>query len=214
MARRKANRSARELMRASVSVGYEVGRMGNMLDLLLESKVTIASAARDQAILNALLDSFLQATRNLYHFLYSQKPWPSDIIAEDFFDDERDWCRSRPAVAEFHNGSLVNLISKRLVHLTWDRTSGTKPSWGSFRIAWELCKALEVFIATVPSSRVDPSLSQDVAALILSMRQIIEQYGGIDLVESAPISHIWNEDELSMGTGAFNTNIGSEEESK
>jgi hypothetical protein len=188
--------------------------MGNMLDLLLESKVTIASAARDQAILNALFDSFLQATRNLYHFLYSQKPWPSDIIAEDFFDDERDWCRSRPAVAEFNDGSLVNLISKRLFHLTWSRTSGTKPSWGPYRIAWELCKALEVFIATAPSFRVDPSLSQDVAALMLSMRQIIEQYGGIDLVESAPLSQIWNEDELAMGTGAFNTNIGSEEDSQ
>lgn len=201
MARGKDNRSAKELICASVSVDYEVGRMGNMLDLLLESKVTIASTARDRAISNALLDSFLQAARNLCHFLYSQKPRPSDIIAEDFFDDEQDWCRSRPAVAEFHDRSLVNLISKRLFHLTWDRISGTKPSWGPFRIAWELCKALDVFIAKVPSSRVDPILSQDVAALILSMRQIIEKYGGIDLVESAPLSQIWNEDELSMGTG-------------
>ena len=198
MARHKANRSDKELIRASVSIDYEVSRMGSMLHLLLESTVTIASAARDRAISNAFLDSFLQATRNLCHFLYSHNPRPSDIIAEDFFDDERDWCRARLAVAEFHDGSIVNLISKRLVHLTWDRTSGTKPSWGAFRIAWELCKAMEVFIAKVPSSRVDPSLSQDVAALILSMRQIIEQYGGINLVESAPLSHIWNEDELSM----------------
>ena len=87
MEKRKESHSEDDLISASICVGYELGRMGNTLGLLLESNVTTTSTPREQVVFNALLDSFLQATRNLYHFLCSYKPRASDIIAENFFDD-------------------------------------------------------------------------------------------------------------------------------
>ncbi len=165
--------------------------MDSMLRLLLESSVTMASRPRDPATANAVLHTFLLATRNLCHFLYSHKPRPLDIIAEDFFDRDEDWRNVRPpAVPEFLDGSLVDLISKRLAHLTWDRASGTKPSWGAFRIAWELGKALEVFVATAPSTRIAPVLTQDIAAMVKLMHNIVHRFGGVDGVQLAPLSQL------------------------
>ena len=123
MAKQKGNHSDADLVRASVSIDYEANKMGNMLLLLLQSNVTFASAQREQVISNALLDSFLLATRNLCHFLYSHNPRPSDIVAENYFDNPQDWSNQRPVVSEFQDGSLVILISKRVAHLTWDRAS-------------------------------------------------------------------------------------------
>ncbi len=196
MAKQKGNHSEADLVCASVSIDHEASKMGGTLLFLLENNVTFASAQREQAISNALLDSFLLATRNLCHFLYSYNPRSSDIVAENYFDNPHDWLNQRPDFTEFQNGSLVGLISKRVAHLTWDRASGTTPSWGAFRIAWELCKAMEVFTKIAPSSRVHPNLSEDVALIKQSMNQIIEQYGGVDLVDSAPLNMIWNDADL------------------
>jgi len=196
MAKQKGNHSEADLVRASVSLDHEASKMGGMLLLLLESNATFASVPRERSISNALLDSFLLATRNLCHFLYSHNPRPSDIVAENYFDNPQDWSNQRPVVSEFQDGSLVSLISKRVAHLTWDRASGTAPSWGAFRIAWELCKAMEMFTKIVPSSRIHPNLPQDVALLKQSMSQTIEQYGGVDLAEAAPLNQIWNEVDL------------------
>ena len=170
--------------------------MSWMLNLLLESRVTYGSDPREHAIQNALLDSFLLATRNLCHFLYSHNPHPSDIVAENYFDNPQDWKSQRPAVSQLQDGSLVSLFSKRVAHLTWDRTSGTAPSWGAFRIAWELCMLMEIFLKTAPSSRVHPSLSQDVSLQKQWMNQIAEQCGGADRVEAAPVNQILNVTDL------------------
>jgi hypothetical protein len=196
MAKHKANRSESDFVRASICIDHEVSKIGIVLTLLLESQVTTASPVRDQAIVNALLDSFLQATRNLCHFLYSHNPRSTDITAEDFFDNKQEWFDKRPDIPQLQDGSLVSLISKRLTHLTWDRVSGTTPSWGAFRIAWELCKAMEVFVEEAPSSRIHPGLSEDMASIKQSMNEIIEQYGGADSVASAPLNMIWNDEDL------------------
>jgi hypothetical protein len=196
MAKHEAIHSDSDLVRASICIDHEISKIGIVLTLLLESKVTIASPVRDQAIVNALLDSFLQATRNLCHFLYSYKPRSTDVTAEDFFDNKQEWLDERPDIPQFQDGSLASLISKRLAHLTWERVSGTTPSWGAFRIAWELCKAMEVFVEKAPSSRINPNLIEDVVSIKQSMNQIVAQYGGVDYVGSAPLNMIWNDEDL------------------
>jgi hypothetical protein len=191
-------RSDEELRRASVCVDDDLRKMGHTLQLLLESKVTIASPVRDQVLSNALLDSFLQATRNLCHFLYSSKPRPSDIVAENFFDDGGIWARLRPDVPELRSGSLASLISKRIAHLTWDRASETAPSWGAFRIAWELGRTMEVFTKEVLPSRIDQSISQDNTMMMFLMRKTIAEYGEVDLVKLSPLSQIWKMSKTQM----------------
>lgn len=192
MARGRINRSDEELQRASMAVDYEVGMLGASLDFLLGSQTTFGSSAPEQAASNAMLHSFLLATRNLCHFLYSHNPRQNDIIAEDFFEKAEEWHQARPQPPrEFLDGTLVDLISKRLAHLTWDRASGTKPTWGSFRIAWELTKGLEVFVSTLASStRLDPGFAQDVQVLSLALQVVIDQYGSVELAESAPTSQL------------------------
>jgi hypothetical protein len=162
---------------------------------MLESNVDVRSAPREQAVSNALLHAFLMATRNLCHFLYSHNPRSTDIIAEDFFDDPEGWQRARPdPLPEFADGTFVTRISRRLAHLTWERASGTKPSWGGFRIAWELGKSLEVFVSSADPVRISRELMEDVTVLMRTLRRYIDEFGSVDNVENAPPSMLFDEE--------------------
>ena len=196
MAKGRIKHSDEELQRASLAVNYEVGMLVASLDFLLGSQTTFGSSAREQMASNAMLHSFLLATRNLCPFLYSHDPWQNDIIAEDFFEKAEEWHEARPQPPpEFLDGTLVDLISKRLAHLTWHRASGTRPTWGAFRIAWELTKGLEVFASKVSSLRLDPSFAQDVKVCSLALQAFIDQHGSVELAD-APTSLLWNEADL------------------
>lgn len=197
MAKGRIKHSDEDLQRASLAVDYEVGMLGASLDFLLGSQTTFGSSAPEQMASNAMLHSFLLATRNLCPFLYSHNPRQNDIIAEDFFETAEEWHQARPQPPhEFLDGSLVDLISKRLAHLTWHRASGTRPTWGAFRIAWELTKGLEVFAAKVSSARLDSSFAQAVKVLSLALQAVIDQHGSVELAESAPTSLLWDEADL------------------
>lgn len=186
-----------ELGRASIAVDYEANMMGTTLHLLIEGDVNIDSEPAEQCIANSLLHAFLIATRNLTHFLYSHEPRSTDVIAEDFFEDPSDWHRKRPILPEeFTNGSFVDRISKRLMHLTWERASGTKPTWGAFRIAWELGKALEAFVTTVNPNRVAKELIEDVSLLRASTDGLQQVHGSIEEVERIPSSMLFHEDDF------------------
>jgi len=190
-------RSDGDLRRASLAVNYESNMMGTTLFLMIERYVDLDSSPREHAISNSLLHAFLIATRNLCHFLYCHKPRPTDIIAEDFFDHPSDWRRVRPKLPEeFEGGSFVDRISKRLAHLTWERASGTKPTWGAFRIAWELGKALEAFVGHANHVRLSDETVEDVAALRRVMDGLIEQYGSVEEIETVPPSKLFHEEDF------------------
>ena len=109
-----------------------------------------------------------------------------------FFDDDQDWHKVRPTAAtDLVDGFLIDLISKRLAHLTWDRASGTKPSWGAFRIAWELVCALEVFASKVSHSRLGPNFAPGLKGLKAVLQAVVDKYGSVDLVKSAPLSQVF-----------------------
>lgn len=182
------------LREASKAVDYDLNMMGNTLQAMLRSNVGIGSPPEQHLIANAMLHSFLLATRNLCKFLYSYKPYPNDIIAEDFFDNADDWKKLRPAsLPEFEEGSLAAMISGRLLHLTYERAEGTKPTWGGFRIAWELRKSLKVFVARVKPERLSEKLVEDVAKMLRVLKQYVDEYGSVDDVQSAPLSMLWAE---------------------
>ncbi len=169
----RKRRSEADLRRASMVVQYEVGTLDTMLSLLLDSNVSLRSPPEAQAVSNAILHTFLLAARNLIHFLYSHKPRPGDIVAEDFFDDPKVCCAARAKGAQdYRNGTLVGFISKHLAHLTWERASKTKPTWGAFPIAWGIAEALVEFVSAVEKTRVDVRLIDDVKQLMIELRQI------------------------------------------
>ena len=122
----------------------------------------------------------------------------TDLIAEDFFDTETAWSQVRPEpLTEIADGSFAKQISRRLAHLTWDRASRTKPSWGAFRIAWELGSSLKVFVAAVHPFRLGHEIVEDVTALMLVLRGYVEQFGSVDDVESVPLSKLLDEEGFS-----------------
>jgi len=183
------------LRKAAEAVQYEASMLGATLQLSLESGTWIDSTPREHSIANSLLHSFLIASRNLCHFLYSHNPQPTDIVAEDFFDDPDEWRNLRPdPIPDLADGSFVQLISRRLLHLTYDRAAGTKPTWTSFRIAWELAKALDIFVARVPKHRIPDDIIEDVYALVQTLTKTIAEWGSVDDVESVPLTTLWNED--------------------
>ena len=185
------------LREASKAVDYDLNMMGNTLQAMLQSNVGIDSLPEERLVANAMLHSFLLATRNLCKFLYSYKPYPNDIIAEDFFDNADDWKKLRPAsVPEFEEGSLAGMISARLLHLTYERAEGTKPTWGGFRIAWELRKSLEVFVARVKPERLSEELVEDAATMLRVLQRYVDEHGSVDDVQSAPLSMLWAEEDF------------------
>ncbi|MDO8632002.1 MAG: hypothetical protein Q7R41_16065, partial [Phycisphaerales bacterium] len=137
------------------------------------------------------------ATRNLCQFLYSHDPRANDIIAEDFFENSSEWQRIRPtSLPDFADGSFVRDISRRLLHLTYDRADGTKMTWTAFRIAWELSKSFEVFVGKVKPFRLCEGIQVDIAVLRRRLQQYVDQFGSVDDVTSVPLSNLWHEDDF------------------
>ncbi len=175
------------LHKASEAVDYDV----KMMQAMLQRQVG-TDTPQDQPVANAMLHSCLLAARNLCEFLYSPKqPRPDDIVAEDFFDNPDDWKKLRPpSQAEFEEGSLAGIISRRLLHLTYERAKqakGTKLGWGGVVIAWKLGKPLEVFVAEVQPERLSEELVEDVATMRHFLRRYLVDCGLLDAVESAPL---------------------------
>lgn len=185
------------LRKASLAVNYEINMMGNSLQAMLRSNVTIESLPEEHLVANALLHAFLLAVRNLCKFLYSHGHQANDIIAEDFFDNHVAWHNVRPRLPlEFEEGKLAKLISRRLLHLTYERAEGTKPTWGAFRIAWELRKAIRVFIERVPSDRLATELVEDATAFLRMTQRYVNEFGSADNVSNAPLSMLWEEEDF------------------
>ena len=186
--RKRLKRTDEELVRASLVVQSEVATMGTYAKMLLESHTRLDSPPEERAVSTALLNSLLVATRNLLSFLYSHAAQVDDIIAEDFFDDPTEWTGARPVLPdEACDGKLRHRISKRLAHVTWDRASGTKATWGVLPIVWPVMEAMEAFADAAPKTRLHAQLLEDVASLAAWMRDVRDQYGG-DNAPMGPLS--------------------------
>jgi hypothetical protein len=182
----RASRTAEELQRASLAVQYELSAISSSHHMLQELGATWESDSRDKALSNALLNAFLIAARNLLSFLYAHYPRPTDIIAEDYFDDPSTWYTTRPTPEpELVNGELIDQISKRLAHLTWSRAEITKPLWGPFKIIWNITSVLQVFVRQVPSQTIHPQLCGDVEVIAAILQSKMDQWGG-ELAPMAP----------------------------
>ena len=171
--------------------------IGLTLNAELQSNTSIYDSPMEHLVANALHHSFLLATRNLCGFFFSRRPRTDDIVAEDFFDTPDGWKKRRPAcLPEFENGSLADMIGKRLLHLTYKRAEGTKQTWCGFRIAWELLKPLEVSVATVSPERLSEELVQDTETMRGDLQPYVDTCGSVDAIERAPLVMLWAKEDF------------------
>ena len=172
----RPKRSTEDLQRASLAVQYEFMTLFACHDLLQAARTSWTSGDREKAISNAFLHSMLLAARGLLGFLYSHKPRDTDIVAEDFFDDADTWTKKRAVPSpEMADGALMGQISRRLAHLTWDRTDSTKPLWGAFQVVWNIGLALQSFLSLVDGARIHGALRTDVDLGMSLLRDVLNQ---------------------------------------
>jgi hypothetical protein len=134
-------------------------------------------------------------------FLYSHNPRPSDIIAEDFFDDPNRWAKQQHIPEpEMANGELIGLISKHLAHLTWDRTDSTKPLWGAFRIVWNIGLVMQSFLQLVDEEKVHPQLREDVTIIMATLMAQVGQCGNLTVM-MAPAKELMEFDNVKYFAG-------------
>ncbi len=121
-----------------------------------------------------LLNSFLVHARNLNGFFFAvdidqrRKPKssfhiePTDMIAEDYFEGVPSWVK--PIANALTEGELEE-INKRLAHLTYGRPKDELYKWDVAGIRDRLDKTYTDFVEHVPSTRIEPVMSQGLVAL-------------------------------------------------
>lgn len=175
--KKRKERTQAELRRASLAVQYDLVMLHSCLALLQSSNVGWSSNNDEKQISNAILHAMLLAARNLLSFLFAHRPRESDIIAEDFFDDSNIWQKQRAVPSpEMADGVLISRISKRLVHLTWDRADRTKPLWGGFRIVWSIGLVLQSFVQLADDAKIHEQLREDVGAMMALLKKVLDQH--------------------------------------
>ena len=135
------DKTAEELIAASEHVLYEV-------HMLRDTAIGIASETNPGWMLhNAVTESFVVHARNLTHFLFPVSPYPTDILAEHFFDTTERWESLRGTLPK----DLKNVrgrASKQMAHITYDRLKavGDAKQWAYREIFDAIMAGVEVFM--------------------------------------------------------------------
>lgn len=113
---------------------------------------------------NALILSFAVSFRNIVDFLLigRRKPYPDDIIAEDFFHSPEQW-------SDRHLPNIDLLIShkqrlnKHLAHLTYKMIAPMPEEsiWDFERMVFEIVPVLQIFYDNVDPTLIEPSICRE-----------------------------------------------------
>lgn len=144
----RKQRSQDQLQRASDHLHYEIWMFKSLA-------YGLASGISGQGVINnALLESFTIHARILLDFLYAEQPKKDDVIAEDFFDDPKQWLNVRSKKSEKVK-FVHKRVGKEIAHLTYARqdvTPETKP-WPFIEIANEVNDVFTCFLHLIPLER-------------------------------------------------------------
>lgn len=153
---KRGKRSDEDLKAASKHLSYEIQMLYGTANLLAQGNIY------SWAVHNALLESFLIHVRIMLEFLYAQKPWPDDVIAEDFFDDPNEWVQARPKKSDLLKDAHKR-AGKQLAHLSYTRLAITpeKKAWRFMKIAKQVDQVFKKFLKIVPANRLDGSLRKE-----------------------------------------------------
>jgi hypothetical protein len=152
----KQNRTIRtveELQKASIALHYELWMFSEMVKFL-STQPQQHEKPLEKPLYNALVESFVQHTRNLIEFFYPQDNVHSDtIIAKDFFPDQAKWKETIPKELDEERADA----HKFLAHLTYDRLKNKK-NWDFTKISKCLNSVLDKFLKEVPQDRIGDKL--------------------------------------------------------
>jgi hypothetical protein len=107
-----------------------------------------------RAIYNTARKSFVIHTRVVLDSLYSKKPKPEDVVAEDFFTEPGRWRKGRPEKSRVLRDARER-IGTEIAHLSYRRI-GIEPEskpWPFREIADGLLSMITKFLELVPAER-------------------------------------------------------------
>lgn len=110
---------------------------------------------------NVLIEAFTIHIRILLDFLYGNKKKSDDVIAGDFFPNEKEWLKNRPEMP-INLTNVKKRVGKEVAHLTYSRlkvTPDTK-SWPFVDIAKDMIKVFDKFLEKVPKDLLHNSWNQ------------------------------------------------------
>lgn len=148
-------RSDKDMQDASDALHYEIWMFNEMVKTL-----STQPGYPGNPKYNALVESFVQHTRNLIEFFYPPGNVHSDtIIATHFFSEKTQWKKDIPKWLD----DVRIKANKLLAHLTYDRVTEYKDDKG-----WEYDKIIEIsehlnslfaeFLKKVPQEQIGEKL--------------------------------------------------------
>lgn len=142
----RKKRTSSELIAASDHLQYEY-----WMFIGLSNAMSTGIFGKER-LSNAVVESFTIHTRILLDFLYSEKPWDDDVIAEDFIT-EVEWHRIRPPKSELLKG-IDTRVGKEIAHLTYSRQHKKEEgkSWPFLQIVKEVDDVFQIFLENVDKS--------------------------------------------------------------
>lgn len=142
------NRSVEQLQKASEHLYYEFWMFRSLANGLGLSLIG------DGPVGNAMLESFVIHVRSIMYFLYSERPKPDDVIAENFFDEPVQWKKIRPNLSSLLS-NVKRRVGKEVVHLTYHRLNITPEAkqWNFIEITHEISNVMKVFLENVEQEK-------------------------------------------------------------
>ena len=133
-----------ELQAASNHLYYEI------MMLSATSRALALGISGKSILTNALLESFVIHARSLLYFLYDTNPKPDDVVADDFFPDQREWHKARPAKSTIL-ATVHRRVGKEVAHLTYARqlVTAEMKNWDFVAIGDEIIRSCNVFTGLV-----------------------------------------------------------------
>jgi len=149
---KRKEKTEEELRKASDALHYEIWMFNEMVKSLLTQ-----SPQPGNPQYNALVESFVQHTRNLIEFFYPPSNVHSDtIIVTHFFSDQNKWEKDIPGWLD----DVRTRAHKLLAHLTYDRVLEYKDDkeWEYTKISEHLNSVFDEFLKIVPQDRIGDKL--------------------------------------------------------
>jgi len=149
---KRKEKTEEELRKASDALHYEIWMFNEMVK-------SLSTQPRESGNpkYNALVESFVQHTRNLIEFFYPPNNVHLDtLIAPHFFLDRDQWEKDIPGWLD----DVRTRSHKLLAHLTYDRVLEYKDDkeWEYIKISEHLNSVFDEFLKKVPQDRIGDKL--------------------------------------------------------
>ena len=151
----RPKRKESDLKEASEHLFYEI-------QMFRATALGLASGLFPQGPLHdAVLESFLIHVRNLLHFMYPERPKPSDVLATDYFQSPQEWLRLCGDLPP----SLTNVkprINKHVAQITYNRV-GLAPedkAWNYIDLLKQIDERIHAFQTAVSMNLLSPVWSK------------------------------------------------------